>query len=111
MDSAKVSFVMCMFIVCSMLVNGVGGKSNVHVIYLGGRQRTDGTEMELHRKLLTSVLGSNEKADEAIVYSYKWGFSGFAAKITEAQAQRLSELPEVIKVLPNTMHRMQTTRS
>ncbi|KAI4312443.1 hypothetical protein MLD38_037253 [Melastoma candidum] len=111
MDSSGVSFVMCVFIACSMLVEVVGGKSNVHVIYLGGRQRTDGTEKELHRKLLTSVLGSNEKADEAIVYSYKWGFSGFAAKITEAQAQRLSELPEVIKVLPNTVHRMQTTRS
>ncbi|KAI4312437.1 hypothetical protein MLD38_037247 [Melastoma candidum] len=88
-----------------------GLSDQVHVIYLGGRQRTDGTEKELHRKLLTSVLGSNEKVDEAIVYSYKWGFSGFAAKITEAQAQRLSELPEVIKVLPNTVHRMQTTRS
>lgn len=33
---------------------------------------------------------SKEVASELMVYSYKHGFSGFAAKLTEAQAQQLA---------------------
>lgn len=76
------------------------------------------------------------------MYSYRHGFSGFAAKLTVKQAQDLagnivisylissdhnikyitkkkdisfcvgvSELPGVVKVIPNSIHKLQTTRS
>ncbi|XP_031259152.1 subtilisin-like protease SBT3.5 isoform X2 [Pistacia vera] len=61
--------------------------------------------------MLATVVGSKELASELMVYSYKHGFSGFAAKLTEAQAQQLAELPGVIRVVPNSLHRLQTTRS
>jgi hypothetical protein len=35
-------------------------------------------------------LCSKEASAEAMVYSYKHGFSGFAAKLTETQAQMIS---------------------
>ncbi|KAB1215626.1 Subtilisin-like protease [Morella rubra] len=46
-----------------------------------------------------------------MVYSYKHGFSGFAAKLTEFQAKKLAELPGVVRVIPNSLLKLQTTRS
>ncbi|XWS50191.1 hypothetical protein CRYUN_Cryun12cG0067900 [Craigia yunnanensis] len=54
---------------------------------------------------------SKEAAADSMVYSYKHGFSGFAAKLTESQAQKISELPGVIHVMPNRFHSLQTTRT
>jgi hypothetical protein len=34
-------------------------------------------------------MSSKDEALNSIVYSYKHGFSGFAAKLTEAQAEAL----------------------
>uniref|UniRef100_A0A2N9F3Z7 Inhibitor I9 domain-containing protein n=1 Tax=Fagus sylvatica TaxID=28930 RepID=A0A2N9F3Z7_FAGSY len=50
-------------------------------------------------------------ASDLMVYSYKHGFSGFAAKLTKSQAQKLAELPGVVLVIPNSLHKLQTTRS
>lgn len=36
------------------------------------------------------VVCSKEEAVSSIVYSYKHGFSGFAAMLTEAQAEELA---------------------
>jgi hypothetical protein len=47
----------------------------------------------------------------SIVYSYKHGFSGFAAMLTESQAEEIAELPEVLSVNPNIYHQAHTTRS
>ncbi|KAK1565788.1 hypothetical protein Q3G72_035129 [Acer saccharum] len=38
-------------------------------------------------------------------------YLGFAAKLTEDQAQKLAEFPGVVRVIPNSLHRLQTTRS
>ncbi|KAK8482072.1 hypothetical protein V6N11_063357 [Hibiscus sabdariffa] len=46
-----------------------------------------------------------------MVYSYRYGFSGFAAKMTKDQAQKLSKLPGVIHVTRNRFYKLQTTRS
>uniref|UniRef100_A0A6V7QWK5 Uncharacterized protein n=1 Tax=Ananas comosus var. bracteatus TaxID=296719 RepID=A0A6V7QWK5_ANACO len=68
-------------------------------------------ETASHHNILTSLLGSKEEALNSIVYSYKHGFSGFAAMLTDSQAEELAELPEVITVKPNRIYRAHTTRS
>ncbi|KAF8027905.1 hypothetical protein BT93_E0738 [Corymbia citriodora subsp. variegata] len=68
-------------------------------------------ETDSHHHMLASVLGSKEAAAKSILYSYRHGFSGFAAKLTESQAQELAEFPGVVRVMPNTLLRLQTTRS
>jgi hypothetical protein len=57
-----------------------------------GKRQHDDPELlaETHHKMLIRVLGSIEASAEAMVYSYKHGFSGFAAKLTETQAQMIS---------------------
>ncbi|XVE64574.1 hypothetical protein DITRI_Ditri07aG0111300 [Diplodiscus trichospermus] len=90
----------------------VEAKSSVHIVYLGERQFDDPELVtDSHHDLLATVVGSKEVASDLMVYSYRHGFSGFAAKLTESQAQQLSELPGVVRVIPNSLHRLQTTRS
>ncbi|KAL7123565.1 hypothetical protein ACP275_01G113100 [Erythranthe tilingii] len=86
--------------------------SNVYIVYLGEKQHKDPILVtDSHHDMLTTLLGSKELALEAMVYSYRHGFSGFAAKITASQAQQLSEHPDVVSVMPNSFYNLQTTRS
>ncbi|KAL5973728.1 hypothetical protein ACLOJK_030384 [Asimina triloba] len=84
----------------------------VHIVYLGEKRHEDPTVItDSHHHMLAAVLGSKEAAGEAMVYSYRHGFSGFAAKLTASQAQKLAEFPEVVHVIPNRFHKPHTTRS
>ncbi|WCJ26664.1 Subtilisin-like protease SBT3.3 [Euphorbia peplus] len=86
--------------------------SNVHIVYLGEKQHHDPKLItDSHHDILANIVGSKQLASELMVYSYRHGFSGFAAKLTEFQAKHLAELPGVVKVIPNTLHKLQTTRS
>ncbi|KAK4421413.1 Subtilisin-like protease SBT3.4 [Sesamum alatum] len=77
--------------------------SNVYIVYLGERQHNDPKLVtDLHHDMLTNLMGSKELAKESMVYSYRHGFSGFAAKLTASQAQQLSERPDVVGVIPNS---------
>ncbi|CAD5181667.1 unnamed protein product [Musa acuminata subsp. malaccensis] len=64
-----------------------------------------------HHEMLSSVLGSKDAAFNSIVYSYRYGFSGFAARLKESQADQIAVLPEVLSIEPSRAFRLQTTRS
>ncbi|XP_039138412.1 subtilisin-like protease SBT3.9 [Dioscorea cayenensis subsp. rotundata] len=84
----------------------------VYIAFLGERKHDDPELVrKSHHDMLTSLLGSKEKALKSIIYSYKHGFSGFAATLTESQAKQLSGFPGVISVKPNQKRQLQTTRS
>ncbi|KAK2636947.1 hypothetical protein Ddye_031739 [Dipteronia dyeriana] len=84
----------------------------VHIVYLGERQQDDPKfVIDSHHEMLAKTVGSKEEASKLMVYNYKHGFSGFAAKLTEPQAQKLSEIPGVVRVIPNSIFSLQTTRS
>ncbi|XP_027771476.1 subtilisin-like protease SBT3.4 isoform X5 [Solanum pennellii] len=74
-----------------LLVSQANAESKVHIVYMGRRQHDD---VELatsaHHQLLTSVLGSQKAARDSIIYSYKHGFSGFAARLTKSQAKKIA---------------------
>ncbi|THU58120.1 hypothetical protein C4D60_Mb03t10830 [Musa balbisiana] len=60
-------------------------------VYLGERQHEDpDLVIASHHDMLSSVLGSKEEAVSSIVYSYKNGFSGSAAMLTESQADKIA---------------------
>ncbi|CAL9112145.1 unnamed protein product [Musa textilis] len=84
----------------------------LYIVYMGERQHEDPNLVTAsHHDMLSSVLGSKEEAVSSIVHSYKHGFSGFAAMLTESQADQIAELPEVISVNPSRSVPLHTTRS
>nr|GMD55066.1 subtilisin-like protease SBT3.5 isoform X1 [Ipomoea batatas] len=87
-------------------------ETKVYIVYMGARQHDD---IELitstHHHMLATVLGSQEAAADSMIYSYRHGFSGFAAMMTKSQAQTIADLPGVVKVMPNYKYKLQTTRS
>ncbi|OEL23522.1 Subtilisin-like protease SBT3.3, partial [Dichanthelium oligosanthes] len=92
----------------------LGNKQHIvlYIAYLGEKKHDDPTLVAAsHHEMLSTILGSKEEAIDSVAYSYKHGFSGFAAMLTEDQAENLAELPEVISVTPNKKHELMTTRS
>ncbi|CAO2038007.1 unnamed protein product [Urochloa humidicola] len=86
--------------------------SQLYIVYMGEKQHDDPMVVTAsHHDMLTSVLGSKDEARKSILYSYKHGFSGFAARLTESEAKTIASLPGVVSVKPNTHHEIHTTRS
>ncbi|KAH9657072.1 subtilisin-like protease SBT3.9 [Citrus sinensis] len=78
-----------------------------------GERRWDEPQLvqDSHHQILSDILGSKEAAKESILYSYKHGFSGFAAVLTHSQAKLTADLPGVVHVVPNRILSLHTTRS
>ncbi|XP_075672863.1 subtilisin-like protease SBT3.9 [Castanea sativa] len=86
--------------------------TNVHIVYMGERQHDEPERVQdSHHEVLSIILGSHEAAKESILYSYKHGLSGFAAVLTESQAKLIADFPGVVRVVPNRVLSLQTTRS
>ncbi|ESQ38498.1 hypothetical protein EUTSA_v10028448mg [Eutrema salsugineum] len=90
----------------------VADQSKVHIVYLGEKQHDDPEFVtESHHQMLWSLLGSKEDAHDSMVYSYRHGFSGFAAKLTKSQAKKIAGLPEVVHVTRDSFYKLKTTRT
>ncbi|XP_019175961.1 PREDICTED: subtilisin-like protease SBT3.12 [Ipomoea nil] len=72
--------------------------AKVYIVYT--HKPDEGVEHEdFHLKTLASVVGSEDAAKEAILYTYKHAASGFSAKLTPAQVDELSKKPGVLQVV------------
>ncbi|BAH91622.1 Os02g0270933 [Oryza sativa Japonica Group] len=101
-----------LFVLLLVLPVFANASSRLYIVYMGEKKHDDPSVVTAsHHDALTSVFGSKDEAMKSIVYSYKHGFSGFAAMLTESQADELAKLPGVITVKPNTYHETHTTRS
>ncbi|XP_019160924.1 PREDICTED: subtilisin-like protease SBT3.9 [Ipomoea nil] len=106
-------FFVAVLLFLNVLVCAVAGlETKVYIVYMGARQHDD---VELttssHHHMLATVLGSPEEAAASMIYSYRHGFSGFAAMMTKSQAQAVADIPGVVKVIPNSFYKLRTTRS
>ncbi|KAI4336751.1 hypothetical protein L6164_015239 [Bauhinia variegata] len=61
-----------------------------------------------HAQILTALLKRNEKA---LVRNYKYGFSGFAARLSNKEARLIAKYPGVVSVFPDPVLKLHTTRS
>ncbi|XP_009764495.1 subtilisin-like protease SBT3.15 [Nicotiana tabacum] len=59
------------------------------------------TENSDYEKILATVLGSEEAAKQAIIYTYNNELKGFAASLTPEQASRLEEQQGVLNIIPD----------
>ncbi|KAL6578707.1 hypothetical protein OROMI_008923 [Orobanche minor] len=89
-----------------------------YIVYLGEHKHgRDVSAADLrrvkdsHTELLTSFLGSEEKAKDSIFYSYERNINGFAALIEEEEAAQIAKHPDVVSVLPNQGRKLHTTHS
>ncbi|KAJ0791659.1 putative cucumisin [Helianthus annuus] len=84
-----------------------------YIVYLGGiNQELEASQIkDSHFEFLGSILGSKERVDEALIYSYNKQFNGFAAILDEEDAAKLAEHPDVVSVIQNKGRKLHTTHS
>ncbi|KAG0462807.1 hypothetical protein HPP92_021283 [Vanilla planifolia] len=92
--------------------------SNSYVVYLGGHShdaKPSSCDLERatksHYELLGSLLGSKEKAKDAIFDSYTKVINGFAANLEEEEATEIAKHSSVLSVFPNRARELHTTHS
>ncbi|KAF2310150.1 hypothetical protein GH714_006753 [Hevea brasiliensis] len=80
-------------------------KDGVYIVYMGAGK---GYLENDYVQLLSSVSKGKKNA---ILRSYRHGFSGFAARLSEAEAQSIAQRPGVASVFPDPVFQLHTTRS
>ncbi|VFR03573.1 unnamed protein product [Cuscuta campestris] len=93
-----------------MTENGNG----VYIVYLGAvgaavTSLNDAVKNDQQAARLFSSLLKGKR--NALVHSYTNGFLGFAARLTEDEAQSIAREPEVVSVFPDPILQLHTTRS
>ncbi|KDP25527.1 hypothetical protein JCGZ_20683 [Jatropha curcas] len=88
-----------------------GSEKKVHIVYMGDLPRGDFAAEKTHHSMLETVLGSTSSAKESLIYSYGRSFNGFAAKLSDEEVEKISEMDGVVSVMPNHILKIHTTRS
>ncbi|WCJ26144.1 Subtilisin-like protease [Euphorbia peplus] len=83
----------------------------VHIVYMGEKPHGDFSAKSTHHSMLKNVLGSGSSAKDSLVYSYGRSFNGFAARLSDEEVEKLSEMEDVVSVIPNHILKIHTTRS
>ncbi|XP_057435905.1 subtilisin-like protease Glyma18g48580 [Lotus japonicus] len=116
--SSTLLFLVSYFLLFISLLNSVHASKKCYIVYLGAHSHgptPSSVDLETatssHYDLLGSVLGSHEKAKEAILYSYNKHINGFAALLEEEEAARIAKNPKVVSVFVSKEHKLHTTRS
>ncbi|XP_019195112.1 PREDICTED: subtilisin-like protease SBT3.10 [Ipomoea nil] len=106
-------FFVCLLVFQNALVyTSALSEPKVYIVYMGARHHDDVDLItSTHHDMLATVLGSKEAATDSMIYSYRHGFSGFAALMTKSHAQTFQDLPGVVKVIPNSFYKLRNTRS
>ncbi|XP_078163437.1 subtilisin-like protease SBT5.3 [Carex rostrata] len=115
--SLFVLFQFLLFLVLSQ--NIVLAEKKSYIVYLGAHSHgpneisleSEESAKDSHYELLASFLGSKEKAQDSIIYSYTKYINGFAATLEEEEAKQISQHPNVISVFPNRGRKLHTTKS
>ncbi|MFS7938597.1 putative tripeptidyl-peptidase II [Helianthus anomalus] len=76
----------------------------VHIVYTDRPQHEELEDYHIHT--LSSVLGSEEAAKGALLYTYKHAACGFSAKLTPKQVEQLSKQPGVLQVVKDGTMRL-----
>uniref|UniRef100_A0A5B7A6L3 Putative subtilisin-like protease SBT5.3 n=2 Tax=Davidia involucrata TaxID=16924 RepID=A0A5B7A6L3_DAVIN len=93
-------------------IDGATTDTKHYIVYMGDLSNHDSeSAIMANHELLTSVTGSLDSAQEAMVYHYSKSFRGFSARLTAEQAQQLAESDSVVSVFESRMQQFHTTHS
>ncbi|TYH56225.1 hypothetical protein ES332_D08G002600v1 [Gossypium tomentosum] len=97
--------------VCISLCSGaVQEDRKVYIAYLGSLPDGDYIASSHHCNML-SALSKHSSLENHLIRSYKRSFNGFAAKLTNEEAKKLSSFKGVVSVFPSKVYHLHTTRS
>ncbi|XP_057827195.1 CO(2)-response secreted protease [Cryptomeria japonica] len=102
---------------CSLILGSIASDANeedekMYVVYMGSsREKERDLLVRSHVQLLSSVWGSRNQAEESLVNSYTYAFTGFSAKLSSQQASALADKPGVVSVFPDPILELHTTQS
>ncbi|KAJ7963501.1 Subtilisin-like protease [Quillaja saponaria] len=107
------------FLLCALLLlQPTYAIKKSYIVYLGAHSHGPNPSSNdllsvsnSHYNLLGSLLGSKEKAKEAIFYSYTRHINGFAAVLEEEEAAEIAKNSNVVSVFLNKGRKLHTTRS
>ncbi|CAN1846630.1 Subtilisin-like protease SBT4.9 [Linum perenne] len=85
------------------------GILQVYIVYMGALPDHQ-YSLASHLSLIQEVVDDSQGAD-LLIRSYGRSFNGFAAKLTDAEAQKLSRRNDVVSVFPSKNLQLHTTRS
>ncbi|KAF6160423.1 hypothetical protein GIB67_019192 [Kingdonia uniflora] len=88
------------FLLASLVLNSHCLERKIHIVYMGEHPTGKILAASMHHSKLEGVLGS-----------YTRSFNGFAAKLSDEEIQKFSEMEGMVSVLPNTKLKLHTTRS
>ncbi|XP_009359651.1 subtilisin-like serine-protease S [Pyrus x bretschneideri] len=111
--SGRISSILLLFLCVLAAEISICLSSKVYVVYMGSKNGEDPDEIltQNHEMLASVHTGSMEEAQASHIYSYRHGFRGFAAKLTDLQAFQISKMPGVVSVFPNSKRSLHTTHS
>ncbi|KAK7276690.1 hypothetical protein RIF29_17834 [Crotalaria pallida] len=83
-----------------------------YIIYMGSLPKEeDYSPTSHHLSMLQQVVGGADFATNYLITSYKRSFNGFAAKLTDQEAQNLARMENVVSVFESKTMELHTTRS
>ncbi|KAF7816022.1 subtilisin-like protease SBT5.4 [Senna tora] len=116
--SSIFQLLLSLFLLSSFWIQPSYAIKKSYIVYLGSHSHgPNPTSIDVdaatnsHYNLLGSVLGSNKRAQEAIIYSYSRKINGFAAELEEEEASEIAKDPNVVSVFLSRMRKLHTTRS
>ncbi|KAE8713483.1 CO(2)-response secreted protease [Hibiscus syriacus] len=105
-------FSLTSFLIYVSLLTEIGGaaeeKDGVYIVYMGAAPSTNGSLRDDHAQLMSSLL---KRKKDALIHSYKNGFTGFAAHLSADEAHSIAKRQGVVSVFPDPVLELHTTRS
>ncbi|CAL2259970.1 unnamed protein product [Prunus armeniaca] len=111
MAKAMLHFLPYALLLATFVVACHGQERKVHIVYMGDRPQGGFSVASTHHSILQRALGSTLSAKESLIYSYRKSFNGFAARLSDEEVAKLSEMEGVVSVIPNHKLKLHTTRS
>ncbi|KAL6195510.1 hypothetical protein ACLB2K_031129 [Fragaria x ananassa] len=100
-----------LIITLSLLCRATCYDRKVYIVYLGSLLSDELCSLSSHHLSILQKVVEDSSPENVLVRSYKRSLNGFAARLTDQEREKLSNMKEVAPVFPSRTLQLQTTRS